>query len=439
MNPLLTPDDRPDYFIAQFPGGGQRGFATVLLLDFFEKETGLPTHQLFPYVTTGSVGILIASALYLPHPDHPNAARMSARQLVEVFPEIAARTPKKAAIFRNKNNREPFADVLRLFIGEAKLKDLLGTVFFSSHEIGGASQSHKTPSKIIHPVTGQVTYDGDPESGILDYALAGTALPAVFTSYQGHIDLAFANSYSDSLYEVKQLFNHHAKGAFIRVGNFRDLTEKSFKPLNSGGMAAIYHVMGAISDGSYAQTLRFAQKCFGQLVFNLEQEIDPDYPNPPAITANITTSEQFLKIRLMTEKYIADNRDMFDALANTLKDIALKRMATNPKSAFGIPAIIQEFPLPEIPDLDEYINKTPAYALGFASGKLARGVVNFGSSTLRKFFSIATSPPVMQAVTRFKKEIKDGLESWDEILLPSSHKRAATNISQPKSETRTPE
>jgi hypothetical protein len=438
MNPILSNDVKPDYFIAQFPGGGQRGFATVLLLDWFEKKTGLPTHQLFPYVTTGSVGILIASALYLPHPEHSDAARMSAGQLVDAFPKIAVRTPKKAAIFTNKNDRQPFADVIHLFIGDAKLKDLLGTVFFSSHEIGGASQSHKTPSKIIHPETGEVTYDGDPESRILDYALAGTALPAVFTSYQGQIDLAFANSYSDSLYQIKQLFNHTAKGAFIRVGNFRDLTDKSSRHLNEGGMSAMRHIMGAISDGSYAQTLNFATICFGNLVFNLEQEIPQDYPNPPAITANVTSPEQFKKIRVMTEKYIEDNIDIFESLALALKEITLERIAKNPGSTFGILPKIQEFPLPEIPDLEDEITKIPAYSFGFAAGKLVRGIGNFGLYSLRTLFAVATSPPMLQLKDHWVQEIKHGWNSIDEKLLPPIPRKAGDNLTLPHSEQREP-
>lgn len=439
MNPILTSQNKPDYFIAQFPGGGQRGFATVLLLDWLENKTGLPTHQILPHVTTGSVGILIAAALYLPHPEHPNAARMSARQLADVFPHIASRTPKKAAIFTNRNDRQPFADVISLFIGDAKLKDLLGTVFFSSHEIGGASLSHITPSKIIHPETGKITYEGNPESKILDYALAGTALPAVFTSYHGHIDLAFANSYSDSLYEIKELFGHNLKGAFIRVGNFRDITDKSFKPLNNGGMIAMHHIMGAISDGSYAQTINFANKCFGNFVFNLEQEISPDYPNPPAITANITTPEQFKKIRVMTVKYIEDNIDMLNALAVTLKETALERLAKHPESTFGIPPRIQEFPLPEIPNMDADIHKTASYAFGFASGKLTKGMGNFGLYTMKTIFSLATSPPILKAVQQMNHEISRALKSCEEKLLPSYRIHDAANLTPSDIETRKPQ
>jgi hypothetical protein len=434
MNPILSNDVKPDYFIAQFPGGGQRGFATVILLDWLEKKTGLPTHQLFPYVTTGSVGILIASALYLPHPEHSDAARMSAGQLAEAFPKIAAKTPKKAAIFTNKNDRQPFADVIHLFIGDAKLKDLLGTVFFSSHEIGGASQSHKTPSKIIHPITGQVTYDGDPESRILDYALAGTALPAVFTSYQGHIDLAFSNSYSIPILTIERLFPQGTKGAFVRVGNFRDITNREFKPLNFGGMLSLHHFMGAVSDDSYAETIAFAQKCFDNLVFNLEQEIPPDYPNPPAITANITHPEQFQKIRVMTEKYIEDNKDMFEALAIALKEVTLERIAKNPRSTFGILPKIQEFPLPEIPDLEDEITKMPSYSLGFAAGKLVRGIGNFSLYGLKTLFSLATSPPILQLKNHWVQEIKHGWSSIDNVLLPPVSRKTGDNLPLPHSE-----
>ena len=186
MNNILNKDQIPDYFVAQFPGGGQRGYATVKLLQWFEETTGLPTHQLFPYVTAGSVGILIASALYLPHPKHPKAARMSAKQLAEIFPRIAERTPQPAR-FNNTNSRAPFSEAIDPLIGHGKLKDFLGTVFFSCHGIGGTSKSYELQGKCICPATGEVSYLGDPEERILDIAFAGTSLPSLFPAHKNKI------------------------------------------------------------------------------------------------------------------------------------------------------------------------------------------------------------------------------------------------------------
>lgn len=412
MNMKLEADEIPDYFVAQFPGGGQRGFATALLLKWFEKVTGLPTHQLFPYVTTGSVGILIAAALYIPHPDHPNAARMSAAQLVDIFPDIASKIPKKAAMFTNKNDRGPFSEVLELFIGDARLKDLLGTVFFSAHEIGGVSSSHKLPAKIIHPFTAQTTYNAAPDMRIMDIALAGTALPSIFQAYNGHIDLAFAETHAEPLQTSHDLFPNSAKGAFVRVGNFRPKVEKSRNRLHSSGFlrqtAAIFD---AISDHSYAQTIGNANRLFQGLVFNLEQEIPEGYDNPPAIKANITTPEQFAKVRIMTEKYIEDNLEILSPLAAALKSVALTRMESYPETAFGIPPLIQEFPLPEIPKLAPKQYEETSHAFRGATVRLAKGL----SQALA---DAARNPTLQQKIALGRDRFSDAVGRATEVLLP---------------------
>jgi|GEM_PF-6964779 len=428
----------PDYFVAQFPGGGQRGFATVLMLDWLEKQTGLPTHQLFPYVTTGSVGMLIAAALYLPHPNHPNAARMSARQLLDVFPDIAARTPKKAAAIINRNSREPFADIIRIFIGDAELKDLLGTVFFSSHEIGGVSQSHKTPKKIIHPVSGKAEYSDIYPSNtkIMDIALAGTALPSIFQAYDGHIDLAFSQTYAASLLTIRRLFSAEAQGAFVRVGNFRGQAEKSRQRLYSSGyLTQSMALFDAISDGAYAQTIGFANELFKGLSYNLEIEIPKGYTDPPEIKANYSHPHQFIKIRVLVDKYISDNRKLFENLADSLKVVALERIKNYPETSFGIPPYIQEFPLPDIRVLNSISNDTMSYMFGLAAGKLTKGVVKFVEYTARSAFEYATSPPVMALVKKGNDKLNSGLESWERKLLPSMDRRkisAPINIEENK-------
>jgi hypothetical protein len=421
MNSMISQNTVPDYFVAQFPGGGQRGYATVKLLEWFEKTTGLPTHQIFPYVTTGSVGILIASALYLPHPEHLNSARMSARQLAKIFPDIAARTPQPAK-FKNNNSREPFADAIEPFIGHGKLKDLLGTVFFSSHKIGGLAQSYVTKGKLVCPTTGKVSYEGDPETEILDIAFAGTSLPSLFQAYEGHIDMAFSDVPAADMVKIQRLFPHDKVGAFVRVGNFRGTNEKSRKHLRSSGylaQAASFAINGATSDSAYSQTIRCANEIFHNMVYNLEYEIGADYVDPPMVKANIANDVQFKKIEIMSEKFILDNLPMLTALAKALKTSALNRMAQYPETAFGILPEIQEFPLCSIPTLSGD-NQEKSYAVVLAAGRLTRGFSEVALYSLRSALDVANSEPVRDMAEQFKERVDRRFSRWGAILLPNS-------------------
>lgn len=421
MNQTLNKTTAPDYFVAQFPGGGQRGYATVKLLEWLEKETELPTHQLFPYVTTGSVGILIASALYLPHPEHPNAARMSARQLATIFPDIAARTPTPAR-FKNTNSREPFAEAIEPFIGHGKLKDFLGTVFFSSHQIGRLSESYIIHGKLVSPTTGETSYVGDPEKRILDIAFAGTSLPSLFQAYEDQIDLAFSEVPSETMVKIQRLFPHDATGAFVRVGNFRSKTEKSRAHLHSSGylrQTLSFAITDAVSDHAYSQTVSFANTLFNGLVYNLEYEIGSDYPDPPQIMANITTEAQFKKIELMSEKFIADNILLLTDLAHALKTSALARMRIYPDTAFGVLPKIQEFPLSEIKALSQD-TKSTRHMFSVAAGRLTKELSAAALYSLNSAFEVATSEPVKAFADQIKTVAEERLSRWGAILLPNT-------------------
>lgn len=317
---------KPDYFIAQIPPGGQRGYASVLLLDYFEKQTGIPTRFLFPNVTASSVGILITSALYLPHPENKNVARMTAGQLSEIFPTATARLPKRPALGNRKNDRTPLEHAIYPYIGEAKLSDFMGTVFFSSHAIGAVSKSYKIYAKKINPVTNQSTYHGDENTRVMDIVLAGTAIPAVFPSHNKQVDLAFAEVPAPAMIEMQRQYAHHLQGAFIRVGNFRSKTHKSHQTLiESGVLAQTFRAARdfGTADMAYSQTIETANSLFGEkYVFNLEQEIDTSKKTSPQTSGIITTPEQFEKIRRNINKFIHDNKDILAQLADRAAEIA---------------------------------------------------------------------------------------------------------------------
>lgn len=356
----LTP---PEYLIVQFPGGGQRGYATALMLEWFEKETGLPTHQLFPNVIAGSVGILIAAALYLPHPTQQNAPCMSARQLVEIFPKIAATLPSGLAYLDNKNDRTPFETALRAIIGHGKLSDFLGNIFMSTHKIGEINQSSFHFSKLIHPTSGEIIYSGDPEMSIIDIALAGTALPAVYPHHNGHIDMAFADTHADALITFAKAYNSF-KGAFVRIGNFRMATDPNRQLLEKGGylrQAGTGALLQAVGEHVLSQTFNLATQLFSAPnVHNLECLINEDIHYPPKMRANITTPIQFERIQRVIAAYIEDNQEQFQSLANLAKTLADARMKENPHTTFGIPSLIQEYDLPAIPAMSPSQRQRPS-------------------------------------------------------------------------------
>lgn len=310
------PAQKPDYFIAQIPPGGQRGYASVLLLDYFEKQTGLPTHRLFPNVIASSVGILITSALYLPHPENKNTPLMTAEKLCDVFIETA-RLPKYPVLGNQKKNRSPFEQSIYPYIGESKLSDFMGTVFFSAHKIGGLSKSYKI----------YTNHHGDEDTRVMDVILAGTAIPGIFQSHRKQIDLAFAEVPAPAMIEMQRQYPPHLQGAFIRAGNFRSSTRDSHNALIESGIvrqtikSSIRH---AISDHAYAQTIETANALFGEkYVFNLEQEIDTSQKSAPKTSGLVTTPDQFRKIEKLMDKFIHDRKDILEQLASRAKEIAL--------------------------------------------------------------------------------------------------------------------
>lgn len=207
-----------DYIIAQFPGGGQRGYATALLLKHLEEITKLPTHQLFPNVIASSVGIIIAAGLYTPHPDQKSAL-MSAAQLCEIFPKITKRIPNTVAKLWNNNDWNVLGDALHAFIGDVQLKDMLGSVQFSTHKLGGLHRSLVIFGKIIDPETGAVFYSEDKDTSLMDIIRMGTALPTVYKHHEDHIDIAFADACTIQIRKLEKVLK--GIGSFIRIGNFR--------------------------------------------------------------------------------------------------------------------------------------------------------------------------------------------------------------------------
>ncbi len=330
----------PDFAIAHFPGGGGRGYAQAITEVFFEEHTGLSTYQLLPNVTVGSVGFLITAPLYLPHPDDPKRPLLSAQELCEIFPTIAANLPKKAGLILNRNDRTPLEQAILPYLGDYKLKDFIGSIHTTAHEIAGGRNSCVRYAKYINPASGEVQFSGDPEESVMDIALATTALPPVFRPHNGQIDLAFSNSIAVPVERFRQLHDRDAKGIYIRFGNFRmSEDQKHHKLLEVYGhlVQSLKVAIGrAISDHTYSQNLQLAETIFGKdHVYNLEQEITPKTPNAPSTNAILTTETQFKRIKSMTEAHIHANLPMYEQLADTLGEMAIRRMHISPDASFG--------------------------------------------------------------------------------------------------------
>ncbi|HRK98043.1 MAG TPA: patatin-like phospholipase family protein [Alphaproteobacteria bacterium] len=341
----------PHFTIAHFPGGGARAFATALKLAFFEEHTGLRTFQLFPEVITGSAGFLIATALYLPHPDDKSIPMMSARQLCERFPEIASALPRKPGYIKNNNDRAPLEDALKPYIGSATLKDLMGSIHTSSHQIDAGVNSCKHYAKFINMRTGQTEYLEDPETPVMDIALATTALPPVLKPHNGQIDLAFVDSIAFAVLRFLRNHPNEHQGLYVHVGNFRLLQDpKNHHLLENYGHIAqslTAALAKAIGNHTYSQNIQFARESFGlDFVFDLEQALEPNQQNSPRTEAIITSSVQFQRIHDSTKAYIRKNSETFTRLGDLLGEIALNQMASTPDTRFSTLRNIQERDLP---------------------------------------------------------------------------------------------
>lgn len=392
-----------DYIIAQFPGGGQRGYATALLLKHLEEITRLPTHQLFPNVIASSVGIIIATGLYTPHP-HQNSALMSAAQLCEIFPKITKRIPNTVAKLWNNNDWNVLGDAIHAFIGDVKLKDMLGSMQFSSHKLGGLDKSHVIFGKIMNPETGEVSYSGNKDTSLMDIIRMGTAIPTIYKHHEDHIDMAFADACTIQILKLTKVLK--GIGSFIRIGNFRTSDDPHVENLKKSTLIKIIFgaVFDAVADSAYATTINYAREAFGnKRVFDLEHIFSALENKAPKTLANVTTDEQFRRIEDYVATFIEENKFLIDKFAARAKKIALQRMTNYPNSAFSIPPIIQEFPLPEIPDMDADIRKRPSYAFGFAAGKFVKGIGDFGLDSLKSLFGFVTSQPMTNVATQLNK------------------------------------
>ncbi|GEM_PF-2558550 len=329
----------PDFAIAHFPGGGGRGYAQVITEVFLEGHTNLSLHQLLPNIISGSVGFLITAPLYLPHPDDPNRPLLTAQELCDIFPSIASNLPKKAGLFLNRNDRTPLEQALLPYLGDYKLKDFIGSIHTTSHGIGRGSESCVRYAKYIDSRSGKIEYSGDPETTVMDIALAGTALPPVFRPHKGQIDLAFSNSIAVPVERFRQIHDSDAKGLYIRLGNFRMSQDQGHhRDLEVYGhfVQSLKAAIGrAISDHTYSQNIQLAETIFKENVYNLEQEITPQTPNAPSTSAILTTDEQFKRIKELTQGNIHKNFSMYAQLADTLGEMAVRRMNVNPDASFG--------------------------------------------------------------------------------------------------------
>ena len=329
----------PDYVIDHKSGGGARVYATAIKTAYFEEHTRLYAKDLFPNSIVHSAGLLVHLATHLPHPKNPNAPLMSAQQLVERFVDIAQTLPKRPNLILNGNNGKKLQEAIYSIIGNARLKDINGTMFTTYHKIGGGEQSYVPIARLVNPETGEVTYIGDPEKYLIDTAMSATALHTLFPPHEEGTDLAIADNTAVPLLTLRQLFENKT-GLFVRMGNFR----ASYDPKNYQRLHTSGHIRSsltgtaarAISNNVYSQSLQIARSLFNpQLVFNLEQELDFSRQHNPKVEANVATPIQFKRIRALTEEFIEANRNTFEYLGDLLGEMAIRRMNVNPDAAFG--------------------------------------------------------------------------------------------------------
>ncbi len=408
------------YIIAQFPGGGQRGYATALLLKFFEETTGLPTHQLFPNVIASSVGIIITAALYSPHKDQKSAL-MTASQLCGIFPSITKRLPETAAKLWNNNDWDTLGNAIGLIIGDVQLKDMLGSVQFTSHKLGAVKESGIIFGKIIDPQTNKVIYDGNPETSLMHIIRMGTALPSIYKPHNEHIDIAFSDSCAIQILKFTKIFK--GQGSFIRVGNFRTCNDPYIEKINRSALKDVVFgaIHDAISDDAYSRTIRYAIEEFGKdFVFNLEHVFSALEKDAPAVIANATTDDQFRRIETYTQKYIEEHRNILTAYATRAKEIALQRMNDSPETFFGISTNIQEFPLPEIPAFNRETGIRKTFNVsGHALTKASQLCVRAARLSIQMAFQAATSEPVIDLLEQAKSLVGSYLQRAWEKCLPS--------------------
>lgn len=399
-----------EYPLAFKAEGGSAGCVQAYFLAFFEKVTGMPILHLFPEVAASSVGSMPIGALYTRHPEHPTAPRMSARQYLQTFPSVAARLPKDIAVFGKKkpDGYLPLMDAVKLFIGDTRLKDLLGTVSISAHLVQGGADSYVTFNRFVHPETGEITFpDSDPEKPLYDIIRGATANPFLFAPHDNIADLAIAQYPAPFLINRSRTHGFGKKGGYFYFGNLFEAHNKRASSFESGGALKVgIAAPPEIRNGIYSQMIQSAKALFDDRVFIFDIRIDQNTENAPSTDANVATPEQFERIRVMTERYIEENKDVLTALALHLKKLAQERIAKNPAMTFGIEPYIQEFPLPEITP-----HEVPAPLLGHFT-KAATGwklLQLTASTTARVIVAAATSEQVTKPLSEIWKAVKGSL------------------------------
>ena len=128
--------------ILSIDGGGIRGIIPATVLVEIEKRTGRPIAELFDLIAGTSTGGILALGLTLRGDDgkpHYSAADLKALYLdrgAQIFPPLRPswlRTGR--GIFDERYREGPLLEVLKEYMGEARLKDALTPVLVPAYEI----------------------------------------------------------------------------------------------------------------------------------------------------------------------------------------------------------------------------------------------------------------------------------------------------------------
>jgi patatin-like phospholipase/acyl hydrolase len=98
--------------------GGIRGYMTLKMIDFIEKESGLAAYQIFDIISGTSVGGKIAALL---------ASGYTAKNVIEMYDQHAGmffeKKPFRFQIFRSKYDDEYMNGILKSYLGDSIMSD----------------------------------------------------------------------------------------------------------------------------------------------------------------------------------------------------------------------------------------------------------------------------------------------------------------------------
>lgn len=165
--------------ILSVDGGGIRGIIPALVLTELERLTGRPAADLFDLVAGTSTGGLIALGISRSGEDGGSALR--AEELVGLYeregPKIFSRSPWRRlttveGVLEEKYSSGPLRDVLRRYLGDARLRDALVDVLVPAYDIERRSPHFFKSARARE--------DPDRDYAMVDAALATASAPTYF-------------------------------------------------------------------------------------------------------------------------------------------------------------------------------------------------------------------------------------------------------------------